>query len=60
MESTGIPNQIHISQTTADLLIEASKAHWVTPRDELVTAKGKGYVSTFALGLVSRVIDNVI
>jgi hypothetical protein len=45
MESTGVPNQIHLSQTTADLLIEASKVHWLKPRDELVSAKGKGYVS---------------
>jgi hypothetical protein len=42
MESTGIPNQIQISQATADLLIEASKNHWLKPREDLVTAKGKG------------------
>jgi hypothetical protein len=45
MESTGVPNRIHLSQSTADLLVEASKGHWVKPREDLVTAKGKGYVA---------------
>jgi hypothetical protein len=42
MESTGLPNRIQISQATANLLIDASKGHWVKPREELVIAKGKG------------------
>ena len=42
MESTGKPNQIQISQATANLLIEASKEHWITARNEVVQAKGKG------------------
>jgi class 3 adenylate cyclase len=42
IESTGLPNRIHVSQDTAELLIEASKGHWVTAREELVSAKGKG------------------
>lgn len=40
MESNGIRNKIHISQSTADLLVAAGKGHWVTMRDELVEAKG--------------------
>ena len=48
IESTGIPNRIHLSQATADLLVEASKSKWVKPRDELVHAKGKGYVNVNA------------
>ena len=32
MESTGKRNRIQVSQTTADLLAEAGKAHWVQPR----------------------------
>jgi hypothetical protein len=39
MESTGIRNRIQASQQTADLLIEAGKANWVTPRKDLVEAK---------------------
>ena len=42
MESTGKPDHIQCSQATADLLIAAGKTHWVTPRDHLVVAKGKG------------------
>jgi class 3 adenylate cyclase len=47
MESNGIRNRIQVSQTTADLLIAAGKEHWVTKRDELVTAKGKGKMQTY-------------
>jgi hypothetical protein len=47
MESNGIRNRIQVSQTTADLLIAAGKEHWVTKRDELVSAKGKGKMQTY-------------
>ena len=40
MESNGLPNQIHVSQQTADLLISANKNHWIHPRKEMVHAKG--------------------
>lgn len=42
MESNGIPRKIQCSQTTADLLVEAGKSNWLTPRDDKVHAKGKG------------------
>lgn len=41
-ETTGSPNRIHLSKDTANLLIEAGKSNWVTPREEKVVAKGKG------------------
>jgi hypothetical protein len=47
MESTGVPNRIQVSSTTAELLIAAGKANWVKPRDELVEAKGKGKMQTY-------------
>jgi hypothetical protein len=47
--STGIRNRIQISQSTADLLIEAGKQAWVTPREDMVRAKGKGVLATFWL-----------
>jgi class 3 adenylate cyclase len=47
MESNGIPNKIHVSQTTADLLVADGKSGWVTARDELVMAKGKGALQTY-------------
>ena len=51
MESTGLPNMIQVSQATADLLIAASKEHWIKPRDEQVFAKGKGHMSTYWLSV---------
>ena len=51
MESTGLPNMIQVSQATADLLIAASKEHWIKPRDEQVFAKGKGHMSTYWLSI---------
>jgi len=49
MESTGEPAKVQISQQTADLLTEDGKSHWFTPRDDLVFAKGKGYLQTYWL-----------
>jgi hypothetical protein len=36
-----------VSQKTADLLTEAGKGHWVSARDTLVSAKGKGMLQTY-------------
>lgn len=47
MESTGIRGKVQISQTTAQLLRDAGKEHWLKPREDLVTAKGKGVMNTF-------------
>ncbi len=49
MESTGAPGKIQISQDTADLLVAAGKSHWLTAREDVVYAKGKGEMSTFWL-----------
>ncbi|KAG7359347.1 adenylate/guanylate cyclase, partial [Nitzschia inconspicua] len=35
MESTGMVNRIHISQSTATLLEKSNKGHWVKPKEEL-------------------------
>ena len=51
MESTGLPNMIQVSQTTADLLIAASKEQWIKPRDEQIYAKGKGHMTTYWLSV---------
>mmetsp|Transcript_45322 Transcript_45322/g.109736 ORF Transcript_45322/g.109736 Transcript_45322/m.109736 type:complete len:1123 (+) Transcript_45322:296-3664(+) len=42
MESTSFPDCIQASQKTADLLVEAGKSSWITKRNDLVAAKGKG------------------
>lgn len=39
MESTGERNRIQLWQSTADLLIQAGKEEWITPRPDLVSAK---------------------
>jgi hypothetical protein len=47
MESTGMRGKIHVSQDTADRLINAGKTNWITPREDKVFAKGKGEMQTF-------------
>jgi hypothetical protein len=47
MESNSERNRIQVSQSTADLLIADGKRHWLTPREDLVDAKGKGLLQTF-------------
>jgi class 3 adenylate cyclase len=49
MESTGEKNRIQVSSTTAELIREAGKGHWLLPREDLVEAKGKGQMQTFWL-----------
>jgi class 3 adenylate cyclase len=46
MESTGEAGRIHMSQETADLLIEANKASWIEKRKDVISAKGKGELQT--------------
>ncbi|CAB9506118.1 Receptor-type guanylate cyclase gcy [Seminavis robusta] len=47
MESNGVPNSIHVSESTAQLLKQAGKEHWLTPREDKITAKGKGEMQTY-------------
>jgi Adenylate and Guanylate cyclase catalytic domain len=47
MESNGVPNKIHASQATADLLVAAGKGLWLIKRDDLIEAKGKGKMQTW-------------
>lgn len=42
MEHTGSPGKIQVSQATADILIASGKEHWLIPRSDSVTPKGKG------------------
>jgi hypothetical protein len=55
IESTGQKGQVQISKDTADLIIAAGKSHWITPRKELVSAKGKGEMQTYWLLLQGSV-----
>jgi Adenylate and Guanylate cyclase catalytic domain len=54
MESTGLRNRIQVSQETADYLVAAGKAHWITPRAEMVVAKGKGELKTYWVSIGRR------
>ncbi|CAB9510944.1 Receptor-type guanylate cyclase gcy [Seminavis robusta] len=47
MESHGKPGMIHVSEATANELTKAGKASWLQPRDEKITAKGKGEMQTY-------------
>jgi class 3 adenylate cyclase len=53
MESTGENNKIQVTKEFVDELSKAGKLHWYSPRDELVTAKGKGQLQTYWLTLSS-------
>jgi Adenylate and Guanylate cyclase catalytic domain len=47
MESNSSPGRIMCSRKTADLIIASGKEHWVTPRVDLVVAKGKGAMQCY-------------
>jgi hypothetical protein len=49
VETTGIPDKIHLSEQTAQLLKDAGKANWIYPRGDTVVAKGKGELVTYLL-----------
>jgi Adenylate and Guanylate cyclase catalytic domain len=61
MESTGLPNRIQVSQQTADLITKFGKDKWLVPRENKVTAKGKGELQTYWLTPpdMSRSGDNI-
>lgn len=54
MESTGLPNKIHLSQETADQLIASGKSNWLELREDRVFAKGKGELQTYFLNIGQR------
>ena len=47
MESTGVPGKIQCSKETADLVSEYGRDKWITEREDLVVAKGKGRLTTY-------------
>jgi 3'5'-cyclic nucleotide phosphodiesterase len=51
--STGIKQKIQISSSTAALLVDAGKSHWIVPREDEVNAKGKGVLHTYWLNIQS-------
>jgi len=51
MESNGVPDNIQVSQETANLLKAAGKESWLIPREDKIEAKGKGLLQTYFLTL---------
>lgn len=49
METTGQPGRIHISEETANELISKGHRDWLSTRQDVVTAKGKGELLTYWL-----------
>jgi class 3 adenylate cyclase len=47
MESCGQMGRVHVSESTAALLQSAGKGGWVTRREDVVEAKGKGSLQTY-------------
>jgi hypothetical protein len=47
MESNGLKDRIHVSEATADELVGSGKEHWLTAREEMIEAKGKGKMQTY-------------
>lgn len=47
MESTGLQDRVQVSNTTAELLVDAGKASWLKQREDTVHAKGKGVLVTY-------------
>lgn len=46
MEQNGMPGRIHVSQACADALMAAGKEKWLVTREDKVSAKGLGELST--------------
>jgi hypothetical protein len=47
MESTEECSQIQIVQATADVIMASRKSNWVTKRQDVVHANGKGAIQTY-------------
>jgi class 3 adenylate cyclase len=51
MESNSCKGRIQVSETTAQLLFNANKHHWLIKRDDEIEAKGKGTLQTYWLDI---------
>ena len=51
MESHSVKGRVQVSETTAQLLIQANKQHWLVQREDRIEAKGKGHLQTYWLDI---------
>jgi hypothetical protein len=58
MENTGVRNRIHLSQETANCLIDQGKGHWLKPRTGIVPAKGKNVMQTYWIDLSHLIVKH--
>jgi len=58
MESHGKPKCIHVSEETAELLRGHGRGAWLTKREDLVEAKGKGKLQTYWVRATSAAASN--
>lgn len=58
MESTGVKNKIQVSEDTADLIVQGGYQKWLTPREDMVHAKGKGTVRTFFVNILAGSVSS--
>jgi class 3 adenylate cyclase len=49
IETSGLPNRIHLSHETAELFHAAGKSNWMSRRTDTIVAKGKGEMQTYWL-----------
>ena len=54
MESNSCKGRIQVSETTAQLLFNANKHHWLIKREDEIEAKGKGTLQTYWLDINSN------
>lgn len=47
IESTGVPNSIHLSEDCANLIIASGKPSWVDKRSRKISVKGKGEIQSY-------------
>jgi hypothetical protein len=51
LESSGQAGRIQVSQSTADSLVAFGKGKWISPRKDVVEAKGKGVLKSYWLNI---------
>lgn len=67
MESNSFKGRVQVSETTAQLLMQAKKQHWLIQREDPIDAKGKGHLQTYWLdihaksaSMIGSTIDGVV